>query len=320
MSILKKLIATAGVFALASASLVSTPISAGTLNLQNATLPAGHILCVVKTGNLTTSGTSVSSGASLSASVNGEEYQIYLVNSSSCSLSNSTNTSALGTNTFFAYQNHNTQLSLGTITAATTNPAAAPVLAISKSYDNTVPKYTDLNTINICLGDSRSYDVTIKDENNDVLTNSGANITAIGSNAFVSSVNGAGYFTYKVQPTTQAYSTLNNEFTLAYSVKEEDLSPAANNPVVTPTFGSAVTGNVKFKTVDSANCTPVTTTSSSKSSSSMSSMSSSSMSSSSATPVASTVAASSKAPVTEVAAAPMADSAKGSTVRTGGNN
>jgi hypothetical protein len=305
MSILKKLIATAGVFAMASASLVSAPVSAATLNLTNATLPSGHILCVIADGGLSTSGTNTTSGASLTATKDGTRYTIVLVNSNSCANATAANTSAAST--FFAYTNHSTQLAIGTITPGTS--AAVPVFTATPTYANAIPVYNGENTINVCLGNTNAYSIVFTDSDNDTLVEN-ADPTFTASQAFVTSTNAAGSITYTVQPQTQAYSTLNNTFTVAFSVREEALT----NVIAAP-FGAPLLKTITFKTVDAC-----TVAASSKSSSSVSSMSSSSMSSSSATVVASsTVAASSKAP-TEVAAAPMADSAKGSTVRTGGNN
>ena len=307
MSILKKLMATASVIALASASLVSAPVSAATLNLTNATLPLGHILCVISQGGLSTSGQNVSSGANLTSTKDGTSYSVVLVNSNSCANATAANTST--STSFFAYNNHSTQLALSGITAGTST--TIPVITIAPSYANTIPVYNGDNTINICLGDARSYTIVFNDADNDTLVQSAAPVFT-STQAFVNSTNAAGSITYTVQPQTQAFSTLNNSFTVAFSVIEEALTNALVPAPVA--FGKTIT----FKTVESANCTPVSTA---KSSSSVVS-SSSAVAISSTAVVASTVAASSKAatPTTEVAAAPMADSAKGSTVRTGGSN
>jgi hypothetical protein len=314
MSILKKLIATAGVFALASASLVSAPVSAATLNLQNATIPSGFVLCVISDGGLITSGTQVSSSISLTQSTNGTKYTIAYVNSSSCSLATSSN-STIAPAAFYAFTNHDTQLSLNIPSTGTTGFTAAA------TYANRSPKYDGANTINVCLGDSRTYQVVINDADNDVLKESAAATLSGTNSGFITSQNNSagGSYTYTIQPNTQAYSTLNNTFTFTPTVVE-DPAGFLTSAIVGNGFGTTTPAftAITFKTVDCGGVFP-TTSSSSKSSSSVSSMSSSSVSSTVATPVASTVAASSKAP-TEVAAAPMADSAKGSTVRTGGVN
>jgi hypothetical protein len=297
MSILKKFFAAASVFALASASLVSAPVSAATLNLTNATLPAGHILCVIANGGLSTSGQNVSSGASLTATTNGTQYSIVLVNSNSCANATTANTSA--SSTFFAYTNHSTQLAIGAITPGTAT--TAPVFTAVPTYANSIPVYNGDNTINICLGDSKSYSIVFTDTDNDTLVQN-AVPTFTATQAFVTSSNAAGSITYTVQPQTQSYSTLNNSFTVAFAVNEEALT----NAITTGSYGTALTKTITFKTVDA--CAPVAASSKAASSVVASSV------------VASTVAASSVAPATPVAAAPMADSAKGSTVRTGGSN
>jgi hypothetical protein len=313
MSILKKLIATAGVFALASASLVSAPVSAGQLNLQNSTIPSGFVLCVISDGGLITSGTQVSGSASLTASVNGTKYTAAYVNSSNCSLATSTN-STIAPTPFYAFTNHDTQLQLNIPSTGTSGFTVTP------TYSNRSPKYDGANTINVCLGDSRTYQVVINDADNDVLKETTAAVLSGANSGFITSQNNSagGSYTYTIQPNTQAYSTLNNTFSFTPTVVEDPSGyltstiVGSNFGVTTPAFTS-----ITFKTVDCGGVFP-TNSSSSKSSSSMSSSSMMS-SSSSMTPVASTVAASSTAPTT-VAAAPMADSAKGSTVRTGGAN
>jgi hypothetical protein len=304
MSIYTKIFATASIFAIAATALVSpVTANAATLNLTNATLPSGHLLCVIADGGLSTSGTNVSSGASLTATKDGTKYTIVLVNSNSCANATATNTSAAST--FYAYTNHSTQLAIGAITPGTVTPAAVPVFTATPTYANVIPVYNGDNTINICLGNTNSYTVQFTDADNDTLVESIAPVFP-AAQAFVTSTNAAGSITYTVQPQTQAYSTLNNSFTVKFDVKEEALT----NVIPAP-YGAVLSKTITFKTVDA--CTPAPKSSVVASSS----VTASSTAATTSSTAASATAAKSSTTATVEVDAPSAG--KGSaTVRTGG--
>ena len=189
MSILKKFFAAASVFALASASLVSAPVTAAVTN--STSLPSGHILCALKTGQNTSSAIALSS---VTGSYQGESYTVHLVNSSSCSLitgTPGTNGNASTGIATFVFDTHPTQLNITTVTAGTAT--ATPVLTGTSTVENQAPRYTGPTTINVCLGDSREYEIRFDDQNNenDFLVESTVQ-TAIGNSAFVRSVSSNG--------------------------------------------------------------------------------------------------------------------------------
>ena len=316
MSIYKQIFATASVFAIAASALISPSVNAAVIN--NTTLPSGHILCALKSGNNTSSAIAL---ASVVGTLQGESYTVHLVNSSSCGLITGTpgtsgNASA-GISTF-VFDTHATQLNISSLAAGTST--TPPTLVGTATYENNIPKYTGPTTVNICLGVSKEYEIKFEDTpDNDFLEEAGAIQTSLGNNAFVRSVSANGSLTYFIKPTTQAFSTLNNTFTFTPAVREQANSNR-NTAVIGNNYGSTVsTPVVTFKTVDTANCPTTTVSSSSMSSSSMMMSSSSMMMSSSSVvaPVASAMAAtSSKATVT--IEEPATSGKGGSTVRTGG--
>jgi hypothetical protein len=303
MSILKKLIATAGVFALASASLVSAPVSAATVSTSAGSLPSSVRLCAQDTSASGTSRTDITNGATLTATVNGTAYNLYTTNLNNCTGATTTDYTLVTGGPVYALLNHDTTLTFG---------GTASPFSVTSTYNNASPKYNGDTTFNICQGDSRSFDILVTDADNDVLNGS----ASASADAFITvSYPANGQVNYRVEPKPAFYNTQN---TVAANITLTTVQAA-----VTPTtvFGTnSVATVLNLRTVSCPNGIPATASSSSKSSSSVSSMSSSSMSSSSATPVASTVAASSAVAPKPVADAPMADSAKGSTVRTGGAN
>jgi hypothetical protein len=303
MSILKKLIATAGVFALASASLVSAPVSAATVTTSAGSLPSSVRLCAQDASASGTSRTDITNGASLTATVNGTAYNLTTTSLNNCTGATATDYTAVTGGSFYVLLNHDTTLSF--------TGTAAP-FGFTATYNNASPKYNGDTTFNICQGDSRSFDILVTDADNDVL-----NGTASSSNdAFITvSYPANGQVNYRIEPKPAFYNTQNtNAAAITLTTVQAQL---ANATLSTSVFGTnSVVTTLNLRTVSCPNGIP-TTSSSAKSSSSV-------VSSSSAAAVtsvtASTVAASSTAPTTPVAAAPMADSAKGSTVRTGGAN
>ncbi len=314
MSIYKQIFATASIFAIAASALIS-PVGANAAVVNNTTLPAGHILCALKSGNNTSSAIAL---ASVVGNYQGELYTVHLVNSSSCGLitgTPGTNGNASAGISTYVFDTHATQLNIATLTAGSST--AAPVLTGTATYENNIPKYTGATTINVCLGVSKEYEIKFEDTvDNDYLEEATVQ-TALGSNAFVRSTSANGSLTYSIKPTTQAFSTLNNNFTFTPSVREQANSNRTTANIANNYGTTVVTPVITFKTVEAANC-PSTTTVSSSSMSSSSMMSSSMMSSSSMTaPVASAMAAKSSEAATVVIDAP--STGKGSaTVRTGG--
>jgi hypothetical protein len=308
MSILKKLIATAGVFALASASLVSASAATGVTITGYSNSNPSYSLCLFGPGQTSANAVVVSSGNSsnsFSAGLpiqplpNGSTYSLFVQNASnSC-----TNGSLVGAvSTFQVFPNHMTNVAATAGTVANSYTFAGTVV-------NQAPYYSSNNgnqSVNICLGSTSAVTVEFTDPDGDALLGATSNGTFS-----TSYTNTAGKVTYTVYPNASNSATLGNTQTQTFTATEQ------TNTTPTPLNAGSV--SISFVTVNCGsngnNGNFVTS-----SSSSMSSMSSSSVSSTVATPVASTVAASSKAPTTEVAAAPMADSAKGSTVRTGGSN
>jgi hypothetical protein len=321
MSILKKLIATAGVFALASASLVTAnAVKATTLTFTNKPSDTtNYSVCVFKKGSAQSGSVKVESFSVPSiVNTNGDVYIAYINNSSSCfPLVNATPTLA-NTSEFVLVNGHQTEVALANFgtTAAVSSVALYNEIPTLMNVTTSKGTFTG-STATLCQGNTSAVKVTFDDENGNELvgTVSAGGTNFQGTPVFDTSVKGK--VTITVYPTTTAVANTAG-FTATFTGSDVFV-PTASIPAPTVTVAPAVfTKDIRFSVVP--DCTSTTVASSSSvSSMSSSSMSSSSMSSSSATPVASTVAASSKAPTT-VVDAPMADSAKGPTVRTGGVN
>jgi hypothetical protein len=307
MSILKKLIATAGVFALASASLVSASAATSTRVTIEGT-PAdtsNYSVCAYK--NIQSDAVlAVNLALPSTTATNGDVYNVYINNTNNCyPLVN-----ASASIPFTILANHTTNVKL-------TNPTTPATFAATSTIYNDAPALVSINgpkglvtgdnsTYTICQNNTSEITVTFEDLNGDELTATQlSNGTNIQSNSLTLSPKGQAV--YKFFPSTTAVANTSTFAVTFAGIKET--TTATVSPAVT-----TLSKTINFSVVSDCAVTS-TVTSSSKSSSSVSSMSSSS-----ATVVASsTVAASSKAPTT-VAPAPEADSAKGPTVRTGGVN
>ena len=328
MSILKKLMATASVFALASASLVSASAAPTSLTFTNKPADATNFtVCVYKATSPQSGAVSAVGYTIPSATINGEAYNVYINNSNSCfPLVGATTPSA-----FPIVDGHATEVRLA-------NYAAASATITSQIIFNEVPKVSmvsgskgtqtgEVSNFAVCQGSQSPVKVTFNDINENFL-NSVAFSTADAAliQSFTTDASVRGKLTYTIFPTTAAVANTSG-FSLNFGTFETQPSIAAaastligasfNEPF--STTSAPISKKITFSVVSDCSTTNVA-------SSSSSSMSSSSMVSSSSvvasSVAASTVAASSKA--TAVAAAPdagtMTDSAKGGTVRTGGNN
>ena len=302
--------ATASVFALASASLVSAPVSAAQVITSSGSLPSSVRLCAQDVSASGTSRIDITSNGSLTATVNGTQYNLFTTSLNNCTGATTSDYSAVTGDPVFALLNHDTTL--------TFTGTAAP-FAVASTYNNASPKYNGDTTFNVCQGDSRFIEILVTDGDNDVLNGSASN----SADAFITvTYPQNGQVNYRIEPKPSFYNTQNTTAAaITLTTVQANLSNAA---LTTKVFGTnSIVSTINLRTVSCPNGIPANS-SSAKSSSSMSSssmMSSSSSMMATSSVAASTVAASSTKPV---AAAPdagtMMDSAKGGTVRTGGNN
>jgi hypothetical protein len=195
-------------------------VDAAQFNVSNITLPQGYSLCAVQDNNSLNSAINVSTESKLNSSTNGTKYNLYAVNANLCSLTTTQNSSQPFT--FYSYNNHNTNLTINSITAG--NP---PVLNASVLYPNRLPSYSAPNnnnnskTFNLCIG-SNPIPVTfsIIDLDGDTLIKNTPTTFSATAERTINVSQGAGFVNYTVTPTQQFLDTPNN-FTISTTVKEE---------------------------------------------------------------------------------------------------
>jgi hypothetical protein len=307
MSIYKQIFATASIFAIAAAMIVTPTASAATVSISGNSIPSTLRLCAQDASTSGTQRTDVTNGSNLTATTNGTQYNLFTTPLNNCTGANTADYTAV-TGSFYALTSHTTTLSF------TGN--AAP-FAVVPTYDNASPKYNGDTTFSVCQGDSAARDILITDADSDVLAVNGA--LPNPAEAFVTvSYPANGQINYRIEPKSNFYNTQNTSFNVTLNTKQTDLSTPA---LTTSVFGTnLVATTLTFRTISCPNGIPAKVSSSS-------SMSSSSMSSSvSSTPapvVVSSAAASATAAVSSTKAIvevdmPSTSGKGGSTVRTGG--
>jgi hypothetical protein len=310
MSIYKQIFATASIFAIAAAFVVTPSASAAgsievngyisnntnqSLCLRQATTTAPATL-VVSGVYPTSSASTATPTFPVAPSVSGTNYELYTVNgtaSNSCTVGTAANVFG-----FTAYDKHTALVTYPGTTAGSSFRTRDQLAAVTSTNGS--------NVVNFCLGKTDKVTVTVTDPDGDLFSTAPTPTIPSDLIASAATVNGAS-ISWDIQPTLNAAQTIGTKGTINFA-------PAATNYQYTLTtpdssiYATPVT-NLTFNVANScAVVAPVV---------SSSSMMSSSSSAAAVTPASAVAAASSKATV-EVSA-PEVSSGKGSaTVRTGG--
>jgi hypothetical protein len=306
MSIYKQIFATASIFAIAAALVITPSVSAGTTGVEisgyvNSTTTDS--LCLRQLGTtqpatLVVSGAYPTSGSNtLSATlpvtptVSGTSYEVFKVPgtaSNSCTV-----LTAVAPVTFKVFTNHTTLLTYnGTVGSYTVRDQLAGVSSTNGS-----------NVINFCIGKTDAVTVTVTDLDTDNITTAP---TLTGTDLIISAptINGS-TVTYTVQPTLTGSQTLGTKATVNFALAASNYQYALGT-VDSSIYATPVT-SITFNVGNSCTVsTPVVSSSSMMSSSS------------SAAAVATPVASSSAKAVVSVEAPEMSSGKGTSTVRTGG--